>query len=152
MWLLLALLVIGISAAYLLTKKNKSGAPGQPHSRGNKAHSDIPSHVLAPSSIKGQPNIIAWEFQAPNLSTACNYARNHASIRKKAHDCASLPLSDCTSETCACHYRPIFDSRKHQRRHELDRRNSIRFDAAEDRRKLEDRRKNEPNWQDKHIK
>jgi hypothetical protein len=151
MWLLLGLVVIGATVAFFYFKKNAPTAE-RPNRQDNKTRSDIPSHVLIPSSIKGHANILAWEFLAPNLSTACNYARNHAGLRKKAQDCAALPLSDCNSTTCKCHYRPIFDSRKRQRRQDLDRRNAIRFDAGEDRRKLEDRRANQPNWQDKHIK
>jgi hypothetical protein len=149
MWFIVIVLVVGLVAFYLLKPKSAGRVA---HDNRTKHVADLPSKVLIPSAIVNQPNIIVWEFQAPNLSTACEYARNNASVRKKAKDCAKLPLADCTSSTCICHYRPIYESRKNQRRHTQDRRNTFRFDNKEDRRHSEDRRMDQPDWHDKHIK
>ncbi len=149
MWFIAVVLVAALLAYYLLKPKSAGVTTHHKHAR---HAADLPSKVLIPSAIVNHPNIIAWEFQAPNLSTACDYARNHASVRKKAKDCASLPLVDCGSANCICHYRPIYESRKNQRRNTQDRRNAFRFDNQEDRRHSNDRRIDQPDWHDKHIK
>ncbi len=149
MWIAVVALVVGLIAFYFLKAKSSRHSG---HDKHTKHAANLPSKVLIPSAIVNHPNILVWEFQAPNLSTACEYARNNASVRKKAKDCANLPLADCTSATCICHYRPIYESRKNQRRHTQDRRNSFRFDNQEDRRHADDRRTDQPDWHDKHIK
>lgn len=149
MWIALFALVIGLFVFYLL-KAKPVGASAENIRKKHVA--ELPSKVYSPSAYANHPNIIAWEFQAPNLSSACEYARNNASVRKKAKDCAKLPLTDCSSSTCICHYRPIYESRKKQRRNTHERRNSFRFENQEDRRLQSDRRFDQPDWHDKHIK
>lgn len=149
MWFLAVVLAVALLAYYLLKPKS---AGVSIHRKLAQHTSDLPSKVLIPSAIVNHPKIIVWEFQVPNLSTACEYARNNASVRKKAKDCANLPLADCSSATCICYYRPIYESRKSQRRTTQDRRNSFRFDNQEDRRHSNDRRIDQPDWHDKHIK
>ena len=149
MWFIAIVLVVSLLAYYLLKPKS---AGVTTHHKHMQHASDLPSKILIPSAVVNHPNIILWEFQAPNLSTACEYARNNASVRKKAKDCANLPLTDCGSATCICHYRPIYESRKNQRRNTQDRRNSFRFDNQEDRRHSNDRRIDQPDWHDKYIK
>jgi hypothetical protein len=113
---------------------------------------DIPNRVLNPVSYKNIPLITAWEFVAPNLSTSCKFARDNAGIRKTAENCTPLPLAECGSEACLCHYRPIFDERRKNRRKDKDRRNDFRMDDKEDRRVKQDRRVDNHSWHDKHIK
>lgn len=118
----------------------------------NNIKSDIPSKVYNPSNYNSFNNIIAWEFLAPNLSTACTHARNNAGIRRKSHDCTPLPLPQCNSESCLCHYRAVYDSRRQQRRDHTERRESFRFTESTDRRAVDDRRKDQTDWHDKHLK
>jgi hypothetical protein len=149
MWFFLFFIIGGLVAYFLLSNSKK---PSNMASNSNAKHSDIPSKVLIPSNFISQKDIIAWEFLTPNLSTACNYARSNAGIRRKPQECVALPLADCGSSSCLCHYRPVYDSRKQQRREHAERRESFRFADVKDRRSTEDRRKEQTNWQDKHLK
>ncbi|HWS40964.1 MAG TPA: hypothetical protein VN247_06715 [Arenimonas sp.] len=148
MWLLF--FIVGGLAAYLLLRNSKKQS--SPASDIHTGKADIPSKVLVPANFTSHKDIIAWEFVTPNLSTACNYARNHAGIRRTPQECVALPLVDCSSSTCLCHYRPVYDSRKQQRREHVERRESFRFADNVDRRSTVDRRKEQTDWQDKHLK
>lgn len=150
MWLFIIAAAAGVLAYVLL--RRPSSSPLKQKKRASTDHPDIPARTMNPAQIKNQNGVVAWEFLVPNLSTACTYARNNAGVRKSAGDCAVLPLADCGSETCICHYRPVYESRKIQRRQALDRRESVRFDAGVDRRNAPERRKGEPDWQEKTIK
>ena len=113
---------------------------------------DIPNRVLNPASYKNIPIIAVWEFVAPNLSTSCKFACDNAGIRKTADSCTPLPLAECSSEACLCHYRPIFEERRKSRRKNQDRRKDFRLDDIEDRRVKQDRRVEDNSWRNKHIK
>lgn len=146
MWMVMIAAVAGIAAYFLLRGPTGTGAGSTRNLV--KDHPDLPSKSLNPSEVDNQENVVVWEFLAPNLSTACVYARNNAGVRRKKADCIALPLPDCGSETCACHYRPVFEQRRSHRRKDHDRRESVRFDDTEDRRKATDRRKDVKQWQD----
>jgi hypothetical protein len=150
MWLLIIATVIGVTAYFLL--RSSSGGPANPKNHSVPIKPDLPSRSMNPALIKNQDSVVAWEFLAPNLSTACVYARNNAGVRRNARDCAALPLPDCGSETCACHYRPVYESRKSHRRQDIDRRSSVRFDAGEDRRNSPERRKDVLDWHEKNTR
>ena len=150
MWLLIIVAVIGVAVYFLL--RSASDSPANPKKRSVSSNPDLPSRSMNPALIKNQHGVVAWEFLAPNLSTACVYARNNAGVRRNARDCAALPPPDCGSETCACHYRPVYESRKSHRRQEIDRRSSVRFDAGEDRRNAPERRKDVQDWHEKRIR
>jgi hypothetical protein len=116
---------------------------------------DIPAKVPNPSRYAGIKSVVAWEFLAPNLSTACTFARKHDRIRMPAGDCTPLPLADCASKTCECHYRPVIDGRKGQRRQDSDRRTAYRMQKdvkAPDRRRMSDRRRENIGWDDEHLR
>ena len=149
MWILIIAIVI--SVAYLLFRYQSNQVKKSSANLKN-AKADIPSKVYKPSDYNSFSNIIAWEFIAPNLSTACLHARNNAGTRKKSHDCAALPLTGCGTDTCLCHYRAVYDSRKQQRRAKFDRRDSIRFVETENRRFADDRRMGQTDWHDKPLK
>jgi hypothetical protein len=149
MWFLIVAILITL-AYFLFRNKTEQGLDSKANL--NNGKSDIPSKVYNPANYNSFKNIIAWEFLAPNLSTACTHARNNAGIRKKSQDCAPLPLSDCNSESCLCHYRAIYDSRHQQRREQIERRESFRFSDNTDRRSVDDRRKDQTDWHDKHLK
>ena len=144
--MLLIVVVVGIAAYFLL--RSPSGSNAGAKSLAGNSNPDLPSKSLNPALVKNQGNVLVWEFLAPNLSTACAFARSHSGVRKKASECIALPLPDCGSGNCACHYRPVFESRKSHRRQGLERRGSLRFDGSEDRRKLKDRRKEGKLWDD----
>jgi hypothetical protein len=150
MWLLIVATVIGVAAYFLL--RGSSDSPASPKKRIVSSNPDLPSRSMNPALIKNQHGVVAWEFLAPNLSTACVYARDNAGVRRNAGDCAALPPPDCRSGTCACHYRPVYESRKSHRRQDTDRRSSVRFDAGEDRRSSPERRKGVLDWHEKRNK
>ncbi len=146
---ILALSLVGAAAYFFLRNRRNPVESAKP--RHNLA-ADIPSRVLNPSSYKNIPLVVAWEFVAPNLSRSCKFAREHAGIRKIAGNCTPLPLADCGSDACLCHYRPVFDERKRSRRKEHDRRTEYRMDDKEERRAGADRRSDNHSWNDKHMK
>ncbi|HWR96337.1 MAG TPA: hypothetical protein VN248_06385 [Arenimonas sp.] len=150
MWLIIIAAAVGVLAYVLL--RGEPSRPVKSKRPLSKGATEVPARTLDPTQFRNQAGVVAWEFLVPNLSTACAYARNNAGVRKSAMDCTVLPLADCGSETCICHYRPVYESRKVQRRQAVDRRESVRFDAGTDRRGSPERRKGEPDWQEKIIK
>ena len=151
MWIALFFLLVLSVAGYLLygsraASKSKS-APAAGTGLG-----DIPTRVFNPSRYKDMRSVLAWEFVAPNLSTACHYAKSHTGVRRQAFECPSLPLADCGSHTCQCHYRPVVDERRRERRKVHDRRGELRLEGGEDRRKQHDRRKDQADWHEKSIR
>lgn len=150
MWVaILALLTLATAVYLMLRSRGRTGGPTK--SRHNIL-ADIPNRVLNPSSYKNIPLIVAWEFVAPNLSRSCQFARDHAGIRKEAGSCTPLPLADCGSDACLCHYRPIFDERRRSRRKEHDRRSAYRMDDKQERRVGTDRRNDGRSWNDESMK
>lgn len=150
MWMAIVTLLIILAAVYFIVSNRNRPATG-----GKSRHNiiaDIPTRVLKPASYRNVPLIVAWEFVAPNLSKSCNFARDNAGVRKDSGSCTPLPLAECGSESCLCHYRPIFDERKRSRRKEHDRRTEYRMDDKEERRAGADRRSDNHSWNDRHIK
>ncbi len=154
MWIGLFFLVVLSVAAYLLYASRAERSPPKSVSRTAPAAglADIPARVFNPSRYKEMRSVLAWEFVVPNLSTACQYAKNHDGVRRQAFECPSLPLADCSSHTCQCHYRPVLDERRRERRKVHDRRGELRLEGGEDRRKLHDRRKDQADWHEKTIR
>ncbi len=148
MWLLIITIAIIVVFFAFRYKSNQ----GNPSAHFKNDNSDIPNKVYRPSDYNSFTNIIAWEFLAPNLSTACSHARNNAGTRKKSQDCPQLPLTGCGTDTCLCHYRAVYDSRKQQRRAKYDRRDSIRFLENDNRRFADERRKDQSDWHDTPLK
>jgi len=152
MWIgLIVIICIAGTAYYLL--KIVPAAKANPASVLTLA--DIPAKVPNPSRYAGIKSVVAWEFLAPNLSTACTFARKHDRIRMPAGDCTPLPLADCASKTCECHYRPVIDGRYGQRRQDSDRRTAYRMQKdrkAPDRRRMSDRRRENIGWDDEHLR
>lgn len=151
MWIGLFFLLVLSVAGYLLYS-SRASAKSRPTPLAGTGLVDIPARVFNPSRYKDMRSIIAWEFVAPNLSTACQYAQNHDGVRRQAFECPSLPLADCGSHTCQCHYRPVVEERRRQRRKTHDRRGELRMEGGEDRRKLHDRRKDQAEWHEKTIR
>jgi hypothetical protein len=149
MWVAILALLMFV-AGYLMLRSR--GRPGESAKSRHNILADIPNRVLNPSSYRNIPLIVAWEFVAPNLSRSCQYARDHAGIRKEAGSCTPLPLADCGSDACLCHYRPIFDERRRGRRKEHDRRSAYRMDDKQERRTVTDRRNDSRGWNDENIK
>jgi hypothetical protein len=152
MWIGLIVIICIAGAAYYFLKI-------VPAAKANHASvltlADIPAKVPNPSRYAGIKSVVAWEFLAPNQSTACTFARKHNRIRMPAGDCTPLPLADCASKTCECHYRPVIDGRKSLRRQDGDRRTSFRMEKdtkAPDRRRVSDRRKENIGWDDEHLR
>jgi hypothetical protein len=150
MWVKIFVLLAVVVAVYRFLRRRR-----QADDSGKSRHNilaDIPNRVLNPSSYRNIQLIVAWEFVAPNLSRSCQYARDHAGIRKEAGSCTPLPLADCGSDACLCHYRPIFDERRRGRRKEHDRRSAYRMDDKQERRTVTDRRNENRGWNDENMK
>jgi len=151
MWIGLFFLLVLSVAGYLLYS-SRTSSKSRPAPAAGTGLADIPARVFNPSRYKDMRSVLAWEFVAPNLSTACQYANNHDGVRRQAFECPSLPLADCGSHTCQCHYRPIVEERRRERRKVHDRRGELRLEGGEDRRKLHDRRKDQAEWHEKTIR
>ena len=152
MWIGLIVIIGILCAGYYFLKTARSG---NPRHAGVMTLADIPAKVPNPSRYAGIKSVTAWEFRAPNLSTACNFARKHDRIRMPAGDCTPLPLADCGSKTCECHYHPVIDGRQGQRRQDIDRRTAYRIQKdikAPDRRRMSDRRRENIGWDDEHLR
>lgn len=140
--LLLAVLLIG--AGYWFWRYRRAG---RRNAAGASAKAlEVPGKVLNPHAYAGMKSILAWEFMAPNLSQACRFARDNAGLRRPAQACTPLPEPHCDSGACLCHYRPIFEERRRQRRNAQDRRTEYRMDDKADRRERFDRRKDHGHW------
>ena len=152
MWIgLLVIVVVACTAFYFL----KLASSGKSKTAGILTLADIPAKVPNPSRYAGIKSVVAWEFMAPNLSTACSFARKHDRIRMSAADCTPLPLADCGSKTCECHYHPVIDGRQEQRRQDRDRRTTYRMQKdinAPDHRSMTDRRRENIGWDDEHLR
>lgn len=135
-------LLLGVG--FWLWRKRRAGKAGK--SGASAKALDVPNKVLNPRSYAGVKSILAWEFMAPNLSQACQFARDNAGLRRSALACTPLPEPHCNSGACLCHYRPIFDERRRQRRDAHDRRAEYRMDDKGDRRTQYDRRKDSSHW------
>ena len=151
MWIGLFFLLVLSVAGYLLYS-SRTSSKSKPAPATGTGLTDIPARVFNPSRYNDMRSVLAWEFVAPNLSTACQYAKNHDGVRRQAFECPSLPLADCGSHTCQCHYRPIVEERRRERRKVHDRRGELRLEGGEDRRKLHDRRKDQAEWHEKTIR
>ena len=93
MWVAILALLTLVTAVYLILRSR--GRPADSAKSRHNILADIPNRVLNPSSYRNIPMITAWEFVAPNLSRSCQFARDHAGIRKDAGSCTPLPLADC---------------------------------------------------------
>lgn len=152
MWIGLIVIVGLLCAGYYFLNTVRSG---NARPAGALTLADIPAKVANPARYAGIKSVAAWEFLAPNLSTACSFARKHDRIRMPAGDCTPLPLADCGSKTCECHYRPVIDGRRGQRRQDSDRRTAYRMDhgaKTPDRRRMADRRRENTGWDGEHLR
>lgn len=140
--LLLAVLLVG--AGYWFWRYRRTGKRSGASTSAKAL--DVPAKVLNPHGYAGIKSILAWEFMAPNLSQACQFARDNAGLRRSAQACTPLPEPHCNSSACLCHYRPIFEERRRQRRGAHDRRSEYRMDDKTDRREQYDRRKDNSHW------
>ena len=152
MWIALFFLLVLSAAGYLLYSSRSPAKPKPAAASTAPGLADLPARVSNPARYKDVRAVLAWEFVAPNLSTACQYAKHHDGTRRQAFECPSLPLPDCNSGTCQCHYRAITEERRRQRRQAHDRRHELRIEGGEDRRKLHDRRKDQAEWHEKTIR
>jgi hypothetical protein len=84
MWIELIIIIGILCAGYYFLKTARSG---NPRHAGVMTFADIPAKVPNPSRYAGIKSVVAWEFMAPNLSTACSFARKHDRIRMSAADC-----------------------------------------------------------------
>ena len=83
-------------------------------------------------------------------SPRCDASRALVGRKFTPEEAPKLPLADCKSTTCTCHYRRQPEQRKYHRRMNSDRRETVRFDKERpDRRARKDRRRG--NWDDRSF-
>jgi len=82
----------------------------------------------------------------PANAKACEGAQLLAGKKLEQKDAPPLPLRSCGSVNCQCHYERVAKRGGGERRGESARRDSIRFETKEDRRKKSDRRKGNALW------
>ena len=83
-------------------------------------------------------------------SPGCEAAHAVGGLKVPQEEAPKLPLADCKSDSCTCHYRYLPEQRKYHRRTHTDRRAEVRFDKEKpDRRSRKDRRRG--NWGDRSL-
>lgn len=105
---------------------------------------ELPARVANPRLYAHLRTIKAWELVVADPSHACNWACESAGKRFPSDTAVPLPIAGC-GRTCECRYAAVTEHRRHQRRRDVERRHELRFDADEDRRHAQGRRK-EDHW------
>jgi len=85
-------------------------------------------------------------LRIPSVGSVCERARRLAGRTLDAAEAPKLPLQDCARIDCRCRYEPLSERRRKTQREESDRRDLIRFETKEPRRKTPDRRKRNTTW------
>ena len=88
----------------------------------------------------------ALVLRIPPNARVCEGARLLADRKLDPADAPPLPLSSCGSLNCPCRYERVAKRGGAERRGESARRESIRFETKEDRRKKADPRKGNASW------
>jgi len=99
-----------------------------------------------PDNARKESDEWVLEIESPGCEAA------HALVGQKftQEEAPKLPLRDCKSGNCTCHYRYLPEQRKYHRRMRSDRREVIRFDKEKpDQRSRKDRRRG--NWDDRSF-
>jgi hypothetical protein len=97
----------------------------------------VPQRISNPRRAN-RPDVKVWVLHA---SPACELTREFLHGRRyKAAEAVALPAVGCDRATCGCHYLPVSDTRRRERRLSENRRNAIRFENRSDRRAQNDRR------------
>jgi hypothetical protein len=93
------------------------------------------------------PEIVALTLRVANVACACEKAQKFADKTFLVADAPKLPFNDCGRVDCRCRYERVGNRRKGERRaSDHDRRDAIRFEMKDDRRKGKDRRKTNNLW------
>jgi hypothetical protein len=87
-----------------------------------------------------------WEFCAPE--GACEMGRRAHGRRIEVDTGTELPSHRCGMVECHCHYRPVADHRAAERRSGDERREALRFEDNEDRRRGRLPRRHLNTWTD----
>jgi hypothetical protein len=114
--------------------------------------SDVPTlragPQLEPAADNPQPNYWGRKLVVPSPDVACEAAKALQGKCYPGSEGPDLPLSDCDAKMkCLCHYEPLPERRREERRSGHDRREELRFDADKpDRRSGTDRRASGHRW------
>ncbi|HZP67363.1 MAG TPA: hypothetical protein VFB32_13765 [Rudaea sp.] len=85
-------------------------------------------------------------LRVPDKNCACEFARAITGKSYSAEDAPKLPLAGCGVIACRCSFERITDRRRKNRRADEERRELIRFETKDGRRKQSDRRKQNTRW------
>ena len=85
-------------------------------------------------------------LRVPDPTCACEYARRLVGKTFAPDDAPKLPLAGCGRVECACRFIKTTERRSKARRESTDRRDEIRFEMKDNRRKETDRRKPNTRW------
>ena len=85
-------------------------------------------------------------LRVPDPKCACEYARRIASKTFEPEQAPKLPLAGCGVTQCACRWATVTERRGKVQRKAEERRDLIRFETKDNRRKETDRRKSNTRW------
>jgi hypothetical protein len=108
----------------------------------NKATFDSPRSPARGAKDAGG----VFVLHIPANSNTCEGARLLEGRKLDPKDAPPLPLQSCGSVNCPCRYERVAKRGGGERRGESARRESIRFETKEDRRKRADPRKGNATW------
>jgi len=108
----------------------------------SRSASQVVAAHPAPAGIERPMAIL----RVPVLSAACDHARSHVGKTFDALTAPALPMPGCNHTDCQCRYERAINRRRGERRVHSERRDEIRFQDKNDRRKNSDRRKANRTW------
>ncbi len=137
-WIVAVVLIVIAVAGYLWFGK-KTAAP---------APQESADALLLQAAGKPQPRYWGKRIVIPDPTRACDAAIDMKGHVYEAGKEPRLPHADCNmAMQCQCHYEPVPEQRKIDRRGGHERREELRFEVdKEDRRSGEDRRSKSYKW------
>ena len=89
---------------------------------------------------------VTVSLRVPEPKRACEYARRIAGKTYEPEQAPKLPLAGCGVIECRCRFEHSAEQRAKARREKDERRDMIRFETKDSRRKNSDRRKTNTRW------
>ena len=110
-------------------------------------YGDRPSKPLSKPAVAAKPPARATvTLRVPDPKCACEFARRIAGKTFEPEQAPKLPLAGCGLIECRCKWSTVTERRSKVQRKTEERRDMIRFEAKDNRRKETDRRKSNTRW------